>query len=297
MKEVKNPSIKLKEYLDEFDAKDIKELENLCLEMDKIALKLEIDYKLSIEKRKKKNLININEFMYYDNSELIGYIGICEFGGGVLEVNGMVHPMHRRSGVFKKLFSLVKDEWYKRESKKMLLLCANNSASGTEFINYTGANYKNSEYEMVLNKDFKEGFQVKNVVLRKATKEDAREIAWQNSIYFNIEFKEEDVLRAEEEESYSSYSYIAEVDNKIIGKVRLEINGGIGAVYGLGVLPEHRSKGYGREILMSAIEKLRESNVEEIILQVATKNKNALNLYKSCGFEEISTMNYYETTK
>jgi len=297
MKEIKNPSIKIKEYLDEFDAKNVKELEKLCLEMDNSALKLEIDYKLSRKKVKNKNLNNINEFMYYDDNELIGYIGICEFGGNALEVNGMVHPMHRRNGIFKKLFSLVKDEWYKRESKKMLLLCDNNSVSGTEFIKYTSANYEHSEYEMFLNHDFKECFHVKNVVLRKATKEDAREIAWQNSIYFNIQFKEEDVLSAEEDESDSSYSYMAEVDNKIIGKVRLEISHGVGAIYGLGVLPEHRSMGYGREILMGAIEKLKESNVKEIMLQVVTKNRNALNLYKSCGFEEASTMNYYEILK
>lgn len=297
MKEIKNPSIKIKEYLDEFDAKNVKELEKLCLEMDNSALKLEIDYKLSRKKVKNKNLNNINEFMYYDDNELIGYIGICEFGGNTLEVNGMAHPMHRRSGIFKKLFSLVKDEWYKRDSKKMLLLCDNNSVSGTEFIKYTSANYEHSEYEMFINHDFKESFHVKNVVLRKATKEDAREIALQNSIYFNIQFKEEDVLSAEEDESDSSYSYMAEVDNKVIGKVRLEISHGVGAIYGLGVLPEHRSMGYGREILMGAIEKLKECNVEEIMLQVVTKNRNALNLYKSCGFEETSTMNYYEILK
>ena len=30
------------------------------------------------------------------------------------------------------------------------------------------------------------------------------------------------------------------------------------------------------------------------MLQVATKNKSALNIYKSCGFEETSTMDYYK---
>lgn len=293
MKKIKNPTIKLKEYLDEKDAKDIYELEKFCLESDKITLKLEIDYKLSKAKGKNINLKKINEFMYYENSKLIGYIGICEFGGGALEVNGMTHPEYRRMGVFKKLFSLVKDEWNKRESKKMLLLCDNNSADGIEFIKYSGATYEHSEYEMFLNHNFKENTETKSVVLRNATKGDAREIAWQNSIYFNIEFKEEDVLKAVEEDD-NSFSYIAEVNNKIIGKVRLEINGELGAIYGLGVIPEHRSKGYGREILIRSIEKLSDRNAKEIMLQVLTNNNNALNLYKSCGFEDTSTMNYYE---
>jgi len=41
---------------------------------------------------------------------------------------------------------------------------------------------------------------------------------------------------------------------------------------------------------MLSIEKLKEEDLKHIMLQVAVKNKNALNLYKSCGFEETSTM-------
>jgi ribosomal protein S18 acetylase RimI-like enzyme len=33
------------------------------------------------------------------------------------------------------------------------------------------------------------------------------------------------------------------------------------------------------------------------MLQVAVKNKNALRLYKSCGFEVTSTMDYYRLSK
>ena len=68
----------------------------------------------------------------------------------------------------------------------------------------------------------------------------------------------------------------------------------VGGIYGLGVLPEHRGKGFGRAILMMAVEKLKEANAREIKLQVVTENSNALNLYKSCGFVETSIMDYYE---
>jgi ribosomal protein S18 acetylase RimI-like enzyme len=37
---------------------------------------------------------------------------------------------------------------------------------------------------------------------------------------------------------------------------------------------------------MMAIEKLKEMNASEVMLQVATENTNALILYKSCGFME-----------
>jgi ribosomal protein S18 acetylase RimI-like enzyme len=297
MEKIKNPSIKLKEKLGTNEYTEINNLQEICFEEDKTTLKLEIDYKLSRSQEEDKSISNINEFMYYDEDMLIGYIGICEFGRGVMEVNGMVHPGYRRRGVFKRLFSLVKDEWHKRESKKMLLLSDNNSVSGLGFIKSTGANHAHSEYEMFFKNDEQQRLTVKNVVLRKATNKDGREIAWQNSIYFHMEFNEADILMPEEEEKCGSYIYMAEVNNKIIGKVHLEISDGVGGIFGLGVLPEYRKKGYGRDILVGAIEKLKEKGSKEIMLQVEAKNSNALNLYKSCGFQETSTMNYYEMAK
>ena len=291
-----NLTIKLTEKLDESDYEDIHHLQKICAEVDQTALKLELDYKLS-RAEKDESLNNINEFMYYDESKLIGYIGIGNFGGEAIEVNGMVHPEYRRRGVFKRLFSLVSDEWSKRESQKMLLLSDNHSVSGLEFIKYTGATYAHSEYEMFLKSNVKNDLLASHLALRKATNKDAKEIARQDAIYFDIEFKEENISMPEDDEKYGSMTYLAEIDDKIIGKVRLEISDGIGGIYGLGVLPEYRGKGYGREILTWAIEKLKEENAKDIMLQVAVKNKNALKLYISCGFEETATMDYYEMRK
>lgn len=291
---IENPILKLKENLHQSDYDDINSLKELCLKEDKTSLKLEIDYKLNKIKEKSESINNINEFMFYNENNLIGYIGINQFGSGVLEVNGMVHPEYRRKGVFKKLFSLVKDEWHKRDSQSMLLLSDANSISGIEFIKNICGNYDHSEYEMILRKDVKRELKLNNIKLREATKEDRKEIAWQNSIYFGIEYDGEEFSLPEE---YDSVIYIAEVNNTIIGKVHFEINDGVGGIYGLGVLPEYRRKGYGREILIMAIERLKEKNPNEIMLQVDVQNRNALELYKYCGFEETSTMEYYKLSK
>lgn len=294
MEEMITTYIKLKEYLDNNDYNDIGMLQKQCLDIEKISLKLELDYKLSRAEGKKGALNNVNEFMYYNNNELIGYIGIDHFGGTTLEVNGMVHPEFRRQGVFRKLFELVKNERVKRKEKDMLLLSDNNSISGQEFIKSIGASYKHSEFEMFLRHNHKQAISLDNVLLRKADNQDAREITLQNSLYFDIEFNEEDIKMPEDEEKCGMIIYIAEVGDKVIGKVHLEVTTDIGGIYGLGVRPDYRGKGYGREILLGAIEKLKERNKKEIMLQVAAKNINALKLYKSCGFEETSIMDYYQ---
>jgi ribosomal protein S18 acetylase RimI-like enzyme len=123
-----------------------------------------------------------------------------------------------------------------------------------------------------------------NLVFRKAAKEDITKIAGENFEFIN----DNDI-----DGILFDSTYVLETGNVIIGRVRLEIVDNIGGIYGLEILPEYRGKGYGRELLIRSINKLKESKVNAINLQVETKNNNALNLYKSCGFKVNYTMDYY----
>ncbi len=53
----------------------------------------------------------------------------------------------------------------------------------------------------------------------------------------------------------------------------------------MGVLPEHRGKGYGRQIFRFALNTLREQGKKEAILWVSTHNQVAVQLYESEGFQ------------
>jgi ribosomal protein S18 acetylase RimI-like enzyme len=133
----------------------------------------------------------------------------------------------------------------------------------------------------------------KTLTLRKATNEDAHEIARQNAVYFASGDVQAHLIMPEEEEKRGMTIWIAEDGNQIIGKVHVQLHSGLGGIYGLGVMPEFRSRGFGRLILKMAVQQLQEMNADAITLQVEARNANALNLYQSCGFEETSTMDYY----
>jgi ribosomal protein S18 acetylase RimI-like enzyme len=299
MKNIENPWIKLKENINKEDYKLISKLQQECI--DKVALKLELDYKLASSNESSKITNNTNEFMYFDGEKLIGYIGIGSFGGfnTPIEVNGMVHPDYRKQGVFKKLSELVIDEWKRRNSNNMFLLSDRTSKEGQEFIKNLGATYNHTEYEMYFRQEgpSESSKGLSNLTFRKAKNEDAYELAKQDAIYFGEEVPEENdkekMILPEEEEKKGIRTYLAEKDNEIIGKVRLELTDK-GGIYGLGVLPEHRRKGYAREMLKFAVNTLIEDGAKEVMLQVDSENPNALNLYKSCGFIETSVMDYYE---
>jgi ribosomal protein S18 acetylase RimI-like enzyme len=308
-KRINHPWIKLKDSLNHEDYQLIHGLETLCVLEDQITFKLELDYKLAGKENStdKACLRDINEFMYFDGEQLIGYMGIGSFGGGTtpLEITGMVHPQNRRLGIFTRLNELVMAECRRRNRGTILALCDKVSISGEKFLEKAGAVYQYSEFEMYLH-DESYGATKKQllpeVTFRKATNADAFEIARQNTIYFGddpVEENEDDgslnTSLPEEEEKRGMVMYLVEQDNRVIGKVNLELNdGGTGAIYGLGVLPEYRSLGLGRATLLNSVEKLKDAKATKVKLQVAAENSTALKLYKSCGFQEMSVMDYFE---
>lgn len=286
-----NQVICLKEYITEKDYKEINSLQEICSINDKVNLKLELDYKLEVDKNFEIGLNNINEFLYYIDETLVGYLGISSFGSNIGEINGMTHPNWRRKGIFKKLFEIAAKEWSKRNFDKILLLSDGKSDSGGEFINNIGGKYDFSEYRMKrVSSVIPE--RINSISLRKAEKDDIKEIAKQNSIYFND--SEEAIETSEMEKALDEKTYMVELNGKIIGKINIEYSENLAFIFGFGILPNFRGKGYGKAALKEAICLINEKDIYEIELDVECNNSTALNLYKACGFEEKSIMNYYK---
>ncbi len=280
--------------------KAVSKLEDICKKHDEVRLKLELEYKLAKEDAPDNSTVEkADEFTCWDGDELVGYIGIDDFGGRTLEVNGMVHPDYRRKGVFKELFSLVRKEWMERPSDFMLLLSDRKSAAGRSFIETTDSFYDHTEYEMVLSDSLFDNAKEssKGLILRQACNDDALEIARQNSIYFGEELSAQKLLDIELEKKRGFHVYIALLGGIIVGKVHLHLINGEGGIFGLGIIPENRGKGLGRELLLRSVEKLKELHANHIYLQVDADNDTALGLYQSCGFEENYSMEYYKLKK
>jgi hypothetical protein len=69
MERVQNYWIKLKETIDHEDYDLINKLQKQCIDKDKTALKLELDYKFgfNIENGKISSIENVNEFMFFES--------------------------------------------------------------------------------------------------------------------------------------------------------------------------------------------------------------------------------------
>lgn len=286
-----NQAICLKDYINEEDYKEIGALYEICSDNDKVNLKLELDYKLNMLKNSEIGINNINEFFYYVDNTLVGYLGISSFGRHVGEINGMTHPKWRRKGIFKKLLEIAAEECAKRKFQKTLLLSDGKSYSGGEFIKGVGGKYDFSEYRMRRVSTISPE-RIDSIRLRKAAKSDGKEIGRQNSLYFNDGPENEN--NEGEVDSFHESAYIVELEGKAIGKINIEFSHNYAFICGFGILPDFRGKGYGKAALREALHLINEKNICTVELDVECKNSTALNLYKDCGFEEKSIMNYYK---
>jgi len=67
-----------------------------------------------------------------------------------------------------------------------------------------------------------------------------------------------------------------------------------GRIYMLGVIPDHRGKGVGRQLLLAGLSLLKSRGVLTVELTVDIENKTACALYKSIGFEVRTRSLWYE---
>lgn len=76
--------------------------------------------------------------------------------------------------------------------------------------------------------------------------------------------------------------YTATKNQEIVGVV--DFNPEKGLISNVGVEPQQRSKGYGRQIMLFALQQLKNSKCKQAYLRVHVENKAAIHIYESLGF-------------
>lgn len=103
------------------------------------------------------------------------------------------------------------------------------------------------------------------------------------------------------------YSVAATDGDKVVGTALLAHRGERGWIGGVGVIPEYRQQGIGRQMMTYLIDNARLLQLQEVALEVITVNAPALHLYQTLGFEHyrrlvilehdgspVPTMNHYD---
>jgi ribosomal protein S18 acetylase RimI-like enzyme len=249
--------------------------------------------RLSTQWLKKRPGDQTNDFLYYEDARLVGYLNVDSHGVLEKEVTGMVHPDYRRRSIFSALFAAASEECDRRAVHKLILVCEDVSHSGLAFVKASGAHLDASEHEMVLGTFHERPLANSRLSVRKADAADLEAIALIHATSFGDDLQRsryytEQCLRR----PWCAF-YLGMVDNEPVGCLRLDDMEQEFGIYGFGVKPQFQGHGYGRQILQEVIRILRATSAKSIMLDVDTDNVHALNLYLSCGFEVRTTYGYY----
>jgi N-acetylglutamate synthase-like GNAT family acetyltransferase len=95
----------IKSYgLSKIQISEIEKLATICNEEETITMKLNWDFLNSRPKNE------VQDFLFYEENCLVGYLGLYIFNEIEAEVSAMVHPKKRKKGIFSTLLEHAKLE-------------------------------------------------------------------------------------------------------------------------------------------------------------------------------------------
>lgn len=264
----------------------IAELEQLCKQADRSCLRVGIE--------SLKQTDGDEAFLCHDGDRLIGFLSWYTSDGAEGNLNAMVHPEYRRRGICRSLLRQALSEMKAEGIQSCRIKVPEDSAAGNACVQHAGARYDTSEFFMIMEKpESSRPTSQGHITFRTAEEQDWPFLircssqafgdpeSWTEA-YFN------------RTSGPSSVTYTATDGSTPVGMLRVNyVREDIAFIYNFCVLPDYQGKGYGREILASAVGQLQRQALSEIRISVVTGNKRALHLYRSAGFAVSAESRYY----
>ena len=271
--------IKLSAGLSPTDLSAIEELERRVVAADGGRLKLEWN---SLRHRSGQE---VEDVLWWDGEQLLGFLGIYTHGAPTLEVAGMVDPAARRQGIGTALLDAGLDVCRQREHDKVLLVVPRNSDGGRSLAQRRNGSLDHSEHALQLLGDPVAVHADPGITVRAAVPADREAVRELLLLGFGWD--------PPESAGRDPNTLVFERDGRLVGTSRLIREGDQAGVYGFVIHPDQQGRGIGRDMLHRMCRTALDEGAAAVNLEVATDNDRALNVYTSLGFRSVITEDYY----
>lgn len=279
--------IKANRDLSEDTLQEVLDLEEVCIDYDNLRGGIFLDSSLNFHQE-------INSFfLLYHKQTLISVLTMFLPAKYEAEIAAYTLPKFRKRGYFKLLLAKALEELKRFAVSDILFVCESSSIPGKAVMNALQAGYEHTEYFMRFRKGKFSPLNAYRIILRKARPEDLEEVITVHRQVFNDNYAETKGLIQSRLLSDTREQYLAVLQGKTIGMLATNSADEDVSIFGLGIIPEYRGRGYGRELLGSVVESLLLAGRSRITIEVDSDNTNALMLYKKMGFYIEVAYEYY----
>lgn len=138
--------------------------------------------------------------------------------------------------------------------------------------------------------------------LRKFTMNDLASVTKINLVCLPENYT--DIFFVDLHRRYPETFIVAEENAQVVGYIMCRVEVGLsnlgfsgivkkGHVVSVAVLPEHRRKGIGKELMKQAMEGMKQYGAKQCFLEVRVTNQEAISLYKQLGLAVSRTIHGY----
>lgn len=316
---------------------DVNQVVDECLKYDNLERTLYLSNDLNY-------FINLHCFyLLYKNNQLVSVLTIFQPLESEAELSAYTLPKERQKGYFSYLLDLAEEELVEFHIVRILFVVEPGSKDGIRTIEAIDAKYKMSEYLLCYdlckviniesinqignindpNEENDPEIYHNGITLQEMNDETLTQGITLSSNIFNLEFDETKPLLTNTINSKTVKSYLAFLNQDLIGICNVNFGITSASIYGLGIDPIYRGKGYGKSLLQLIINKIiqetkhvkqdisivQDSNKEQdstipmndiyhkinyITLEVGSENHIAYSMYINSGFEIKTQYDYYK---
>ncbi len=252
----------------------------------------------------------VNQFIAERSGEIVGYAEVkpeLNIGRAVLRL--LVHPRHRRGELTERVFNRAIDRTRELGITTLHANIFKDSLTAKHFLTRLGFTFVRRFLELRLNLVEMVLPEISKIVPRCRSLqpgEEGRLTQLQNRSFagtwgFNPNTIEEITYRVNLPNSSPDNIFLIFDSDKPVGYcwTRIEVwkkaqGEGTGRIYMLGVDPDYRGRGLGRQLLLAGLSYLRNKSLRVGVLTVDSENKAARSLYRSVGFKLWKSSLWYE---
>jgi ribosomal protein S18 acetylase RimI-like enzyme len=234
-------------------------------------------------------------FSFRNNDMLAGYLFVFAPTQEEVEITALVHPDYRKRGVFTALLAASSVECAKFGYHRGFLFFNEASATGRQMMSHWGkSDPHHAEYQMCYDIAKPVNAEAAGLHLERVTLQDIELVAPLMAEVFGNDIAHEKNYLVTSLQSADRIQWMLKKQDQIIGFCGEYQEGQEYNVFGLGILPAERRKGYARRMLDLVVNEAIAHDVHTLNLDVDSENPNALSLYQSYGFVNRSVTGYFD---